>query len=275
MIPTIIWTYWNSSEKPQLVKDAIQTWVQNSDKWQINVLHSKSSVVQELQLRDGISIDSHAFFADWLRLALLEKYGGVWLDGSIFLNDPQYLPRMHAEACLKRVEIAGFEMSGYQTLNDYPVLENWMLLSPPRSPFISSWRQEHLLAIKIGFSAYKAQIQLEKKVDPQKIYYSSGTYLTQHVCAQAAMQKRNDLPSTYALLRSAGQGPFGLQNFCNWSKWRIGITINMGGHKLLPIVKLRGSDREAWLNVRYAIATLFFLWFLVLLLLVLSIKIRK
>lgn len=245
-IPKIIWSYWHAPQVPSFVGEARSTWKMLHTEWAIHALHARSPLVLELQELDGISADAleKEFFADWLRLALLEKFGGAWLDASIFLNDTAYLDQLHAETCTAQAEVAGFHIPIFQTLPAFPVIENWMIMAPPQSPFIRAWRQEHLHALRIGFPAYRAKIESEQKVNPQKIFKNSGTYLTQHVCAQAVMQLRNDLPSSYALLRNALEGPFLLQEDCKWSPACIGAQMRRKVYTQLPIVKLRGCDRK-------------------------------
>jgi hypothetical protein len=245
-IPKIIWSYWHAHQVPSFVSEAHSTWKKLDTEWTIHALHAESPLVLQLQEVDEISAKTleKAFFADWLRLALLEKYGGVWMDASIFLNDPSYLDQFHAEACTKQVEVAGFHIPPFQTLPTFPVMENWMIMAPPQSPFIRAWRQEHLRALRSGFPAYRAKIESEQKVNPQKIFKNFGTYLTQHVCAQAVMQLRNNLPSSYALLRNALEGPFLLQQDCKWSPACIGAQIHRNVYTQLPIVKLRRCDRK-------------------------------
>jgi hypothetical protein len=201
----------------------------------------------ELQVRDNIHSTNYAkaFFADWLRLALLEKFGGIWMDSSIFLNDPLYLSMMHAEANANpHCEVAGFQIpiDEFQTRSEYPVIENWMILAPPNSKFVTSWRTEHLKALRIGFDAYRLFVE-DSSFDPQLIYKHSGTYLTQHVCAQVAMQSRSDLPSSYAMLRNALTGPLSMQADCTFSTPCIALHMKMETYRMRPIVKIRGFDR--------------------------------
>lgn len=254
-IPKIIWSYWHAHQVPSFVSEAHSTWKKLDTEWTIHALHAESPLVLQLQEVDEISAKTleKAFFADWLRLALLEKYGGVWMDASIFLNDPSYLDQLHAEACTAQAEVAGFHIPIFQTLPAFPVIENWMIMAPPQSPFIRAWRQEHLHALRIGFPSYRAEIESKQKVNPQKIFKIFGTYLTQHVCAQAVMQLRNDLPSSYALLRNALEGPLLLQEDCKWSPACIGAKMRRKVYTQLPIVKLRGCDRKLGTRAQHSL----------------------
>ena len=93
----IIWQYWgqgvDSADLPDIVKLCFKSVDNNSGEYSIIRLDD-NSIQDYLDLPDFVWEKranpqfKHAFFADLLRLALLDIYGGVWLDATIYLSSP-------------------------------------------------------------------------------------------------------------------------------------------------------------------------------------------
>ena len=88
-IPKIIWTYWNSDDVlPDFIERCIQTWRDKNPDYEIIVLNDS-------KLSDYLSSDEVRKIKGWkyndcvqkhsdlVRLFILSKYGGIWLDASI------------------------------------------------------------------------------------------------------------------------------------------------------------------------------------------------
>ena len=90
--PKIIWIFWFQgwSSAPTLIKNCKESWVINNPEWEVKILDSNS-----LKEYSDLSFDSNKFEflstahkSDLIRLELLEKYGGVWVDASLFCLIP-------------------------------------------------------------------------------------------------------------------------------------------------------------------------------------------
>jgi len=96
----IIWTcWWQGEEKaPLLVKKCIASMHQYANGYEV-VIINKDNVQRYVEIPDFIiekhtrGIIPHAHFVDIIRLLLLQKYGGVWIDSTILLTDllPTYI----------------------------------------------------------------------------------------------------------------------------------------------------------------------------------------
>ena len=76
--------------------------------------------------------------ADVLRLKLLEKYGGIWMDASILLLD-------------NPDNFVGGNITLFTTpttTNEDPVYENWFIASTAGNEIIKKWISEVLIAIQ-------------------------------------------------------------------------------------------------------------------------------
>ena len=90
-----IWTlWWQGEEKaPELVRACIRSMKENANGATLHVL-TESNIKDYLEIPPFVSkakeqgILSMANFTDILRLMLLEKYGGLWLDSTIFVSKP-------------------------------------------------------------------------------------------------------------------------------------------------------------------------------------------
>ena len=145
----IIWTCWlqGIENAPVLVKKCIESMRQYANGYKVEVI-DLNNVSQFVQLPDSVvskykaGIIPHAHFSDMIRLALLEKYGGVWIDSTILMTD--VLPDYILDA-----NLFAFRGSGIGHVCIY----NPFLAAKPHHPIIQSmlqllyayWKEENKL----------------------------------------------------------------------------------------------------------------------------------
>ena len=93
----IIWQYWGqgweSEELPDIVKICRRSVQENKGDYEVIYLDDKN-LIEYIEFPDFVSEKRknpnfrHAFFSDLLRLALLECYGGIWVDATILFTAP-------------------------------------------------------------------------------------------------------------------------------------------------------------------------------------------
>ena len=133
----IIWTCWlqGLENAPELVKRCIENMRQYANGYKVEVI-DQNNVSQFVQLPDFVvskykaGIIPHAHFSDMIRLALLEKYGGVWIDSTIFMTD--VLPDYILDA-----DMFVFRGSGLGHARIY----NPFLAAKPHHPIVQSMQQ--------------------------------------------------------------------------------------------------------------------------------------
>ena len=141
-IPQIIWSYWHQEDQPLIVQKCVDTWRRYNPDYTINVLHAGNigEFLPADQLPDAFFTLKEFRKADWLRVALLQTYGGIWLDASIVLTQPldwvMDLQQKHHS------EFVGFYIDRFSIDKQSPVIENWFMASSPQSGFISDWCAE-------------------------------------------------------------------------------------------------------------------------------------
>jgi mannosyltransferase OCH1-like enzyme len=81
----LLWSYWEG-RKPEIVHRSIQSWRTYLPEWEIHVL-DPVSVLNSVPSSSHFSEYSPATRADIIRLQLLYKFGGLWMDATILLRD--------------------------------------------------------------------------------------------------------------------------------------------------------------------------------------------
>jgi len=242
-LPKIVWSYWDSDTLPeqiQLIYDNNKKQLSNWD-YRLVTNSNKKDYIGDDDIKKDLS-PQH--YADWLRLYLLKKYGGVWMDISIIVN--YTFDDLWNKSFIKKSELTGFNMSNLENNSvNIPVIENWFIMAPKNSEIISLWYEEYTKAIEMGFKSYKME-QISNGVNFQNIFGNNEdeVYLTQHGCLQVVLQKRlNREPNIFINL--ASETMFKIQSDCEWNNKCLQEKINNTSYsKKIPYIKLRGVDRE-------------------------------
>jgi len=249
-LPKIVWSYWDN-DLPDDISRIVKHNTEMLKGWQYIVVNKKNEhlYINPEDKPDSLLIVQH--YADWLRLALLEKYGGVWMDISIILNVS--LDNLYDKSVEMHSELTGFRAKHFETTN-VPVIENWFIMAPLGSEVIHLWLEEFEKAIRMGFLNYKRNA-VAHGVDYQHIgtpeipiFNYTGLpalYFAQHGCMQVVLQNRlSRKPRMY--LEDAADSMFKIQTSCNWDKKCIQEKLNDFAYsKNIPYIKLINSDRKA------------------------------
>lgn len=90
MIPKIIWTYWDNPELPIYIEDCINTWRKHcKNNWSINILNHdtvKLFLKEDEDYPKNIFTDCPQHQSDMFGAALLNHYGGIWMDANIIMT---------------------------------------------------------------------------------------------------------------------------------------------------------------------------------------------
>lgn len=134
-IPKKIWMFWDKGldQAPAVVKECHKAWVRLNPEWEVALLDNANLgeyIDVEKYLNDKIPMQA---FSDIIRIMLLEKYGGVWVDATVFPTSPlnSWLP----EAAPKG--FFAFSRPKYDR-----TVSSWFLAAEEKSPVILSWADE-------------------------------------------------------------------------------------------------------------------------------------
>ncbi|WP_198331929.1 capsular polysaccharide synthesis protein [Psychrobacter aquimaris] len=124
----IIWQYWgqgvNSLDLPDIVRLCFKSVDNNSGEYTVIRLDD-SNIQDYLDLPEFVWEKranpqfKHAFFADLLRLALLDVYGGVWLDATIYLSSPLSDLKSQSDFFMYQRDAAKTEREAWISFNRY------------------------------------------------------------------------------------------------------------------------------------------------------------
>lgn len=238
-IPKIIWTYWDSDEIPDIISKCIESWKRYNPDHQV-VLLNKANVPKYLTDIDIFKMKhatTPARTSDFIRLNILKKYGGIWMDASIICT--RNLDWVHA-TCQNNVDVVGFYLENFTVNKRYPVIESWFIAAPIRSEFLRLWCNEfNSINMYDNVDDY-VDIVKRNGVDISGI--DAPNYLAIHVAAQKIMQKR-----LYPKMQlwSANKSPYLYLDNNNWDSEKALFDLCKNPSKYRePIIKIRGTERE-------------------------------
>lgn len=211
--PAIIWTYWNSTQLPALVRKCIASWQRHHPQHDVRVVTSDTLAMY----MDTAPIrvpwnDSPAREADIVRLHILAAHGGIWADATVYVHEP--FPFVGIP-----VDFGGYYLGSVRTDSGhvFPALETWCFATPPGGAFITAWRDAFMHAGGKGSIADRANAILKAGVAVGSVK-NMLNYLFIYVAAQYVFQRV--LPANFhtehMFLLDAAQGPvkYAVEN--NW-----------------------------------------------------------
>lgn len=134
--PKIIWWCWLQGEEnaPALCKICLKSLRRNLPDYDIRIL-SWNTIENYIKLPDVILNKykagwiSGAHYSDILRLAVLAKYGGIWIDSTCYCSDDKLIRKIEKK-----------DMFMYQNLmtanKDIIKMSNWLIATKKNNPYI-------------------------------------------------------------------------------------------------------------------------------------------
>ena len=250
-LPKVIWQFWDKEELPPMIQMIKENNATKLKGWSIRLLNEKTmgNYVSPFDMPPGYDGLGAAHKADWLRLYLLKKHGGVWMDASIILNDAKAIDALYTESIQKESELTLFQFKS--PLN----VENWFIMAPEKSRMIDAWFAEYDSAIRMGFANYK------KKLWREGVDTSCGrdeddikdTYFTQHYGMQRILQK-GIVPNPTIIVNKAEKTMLKIDFICDIKdeKERMACLTknysNFESLRRLPYIKINGINRKLPIN---------------------------
>ena len=91
----VIWVLWWQGEEnaPEIVKACIRSIRKNANGHKVIFLSQENyqsyvTLPEMIVKKHNAGVISHAAYSDMIRLSLLSKYGGMWIDATVFISQP-------------------------------------------------------------------------------------------------------------------------------------------------------------------------------------------
>lgn len=218
-IPSIIWLYW---EDEKITSMTVRLCID-----QIKQLHPEHAVhvLNRINLKEYLPdfpfelLDKPAnFSSDLIRLLLLERYGGIYLDATVLLSKK-------LDWAILQQQKDGSEAVLYYTDEntrevEYPMIETWFIAAKPKSNFIKAWREEYQSCI---LSADPGQYYENNDILPLHKFPLDISYYYSYMAGQIVMRRSQHY--RLSLLRAEDDGFLYSLNFRR--KWSTTATIEL------------------------------------------------
>lgn len=241
-IPKAIWMYWDDDLRPELIQASIDRITKLNPTYSVRVL-SHSTLKDFLP---DLIFDEHIYLpiankSDIIRLNLLYKYGGIWLDSSVlFFEDLSWLEKI---ARKKEYDLIGFYNDDSTIDFRYPVIESWFLCTPPNNSFIKAWRDELDLLRQLGSAEYFSRLQKREDYNEIKQRIVRPEYLLIYLAMQIVIRENNQY-NFY--LRSLLSSAFMYHKESEWNALKVAVNllIKNAPSRLPPLIKLTSHCRS-------------------------------
>ena len=257
ILPKTIYCYWDTFQDNQLIQSHYRNWKRRvpSD-WTIIQL-DKDNVSQyvDSEFMNKYSDLPSYRFADFLRLYLLLKNGGVWIDFGSFIVDGKFLDDYYNEMHTQKYDVCLYEYTTRSTKMNHvhiPYYENWFIVAPKNSRFIKDLYDEFVKAHQMNFLTYKKEVLGNAYTNlTNTLGYEDGTYLMQHAIIQILIVKNE-----YNINRKlAEESMFKIQESHNWNGTQIIEDIltrtdwsNIYAVKLTSGVRVHITNEQDYIN---------------------------
>jgi hypothetical protein len=219
-IPKKIWVFWDNESPPKNVTQIYEYHKKTLKTWDIELLNNKT-IHKYIKKEDFPSKYNDIVIqakSDWIRLYLLKKYGGLWMDSTIIINNENELNNIYNKSYKMKSEFTGFSYNSDTKDNILTYIENWFIMCPQNSSLISKWYTEFSRAIDINFMNYKKELKRDKIYIDTRIYNldDNQVYFTMHACLQKILRiNHNYKPSM--IINKAEESAFKLMDSCGWN----------------------------------------------------------
>jgi len=229
VLPRVVYGYWDNLDGNDIIQAHIDTWSRNlAPGWKAEIITKKNvhNYVDPDFLQKYQDIGA-VRFSDFLRVYLLSKNGGVWMDAGTILIDGTFLEKYREEMIQNKTDILIYEFADH-SIPDQPYLENWFLMSPKGSLFITDLYNEFTKSHDMDYLKYKNEILAPKISFENSMGDGNSTYHMQHGIIHYLLKKNNsDNNKKYnMLIKDANESMFKAQKINDWDSERLIKYIN-------------------------------------------------
>lgn len=237
-IPKTVWIYWDSHILPNYIKNIIDHNRLINPNHEFILLNKDSYLdyIPDIKVTSEMPVANKT---DVIRLALLYKYGGIWLDATVILQEN--LDWVHEESARYGYDIVAYYRDK-ETINfDFPIIESWFMASPAHSPFIENWLNELKNIAIYGSEVFYERIKNREDFLEIKQNIPNPEYLLIYLAGQISYRQ---YPEYNAFLRRAEDSALLMEQFYN-NNYKMNYALCRLRSPLdkMSLVKLCSGDR--------------------------------
>lgn len=237
IIPKIIWTFWDSDDIPELTRLCMKTWKFYNPDHEI-ILLSKQNVadyIDDIDFWNLPHVDIPQRLADFIRIHVLKRYGGVWCDASIVCCES--FDWIHGLS--PTYDFVGFQ---YGFNEKIPFVDSYFFATAKEGAFVSEWCAEFMRMNNFEtVSQYISEIE-SMGVDLRRL--NDKCYLSFQAAAQKVVQKdRFPVHRLYLLNGLETSYYYKLRNQQNPERALIDWCTNPSMYKDRLLIKMTRRER--------------------------------
>lgn len=237
MIPKHIWTYWHDpSNMPPMITKCIETWRDHNPDHVITILNPDT--VPNKPLMNQIKHLPHARIADYVRLDVLTKLGGIWIDASCICTESfQWIHDRHRATNCEMIAFYHWTTTNPQQ----PIIENYFIACVPGSAFVRDWNNE--LKRVLTYPNEHAYITDVKKLNiNMQNLEQMLPYLLPYLCASVVQQM--PLANYNLELSDSFRGPYKWMKKHNWKEAHSLHDLCLDSEMQTPLIKIHNGVRK-------------------------------
>jgi len=226
ILPRIVYGYWDDLDGNDIIQAHIDTWSRNlAPGWKAEIITRKNvhNYVDPDFLQKFKDVGA-VRFSDFLRVYLLSKNGGVWMDAGTILIDGTFLEKYREEMIQNRTDILIYEFAAHSK-PEQPYLENWFLMSPKGSLFITDLYDEFTKSHDMGYLEYKNKVLAPKISFENSMGDGESTYHMQHGIIHYLLKKNNNENNSNKkynmLIKDADESMFKAHKIHDWDSEKL------------------------------------------------------
>ena len=239
-IPKRIWVYWDTPLVPVLVQATIARLRALNPDHELTLLDQNT--VRDLVDTDILDrpdmLPAHK--SDIVRLELLDRYGGIWIDATCIFSES--LDWVHVARQDHAADFIGYYREEASTDLSSPILENWFLCAEPRNRFNAEWLIELRRIHSTGIAAYYAELSARSDFSQLHQKVKRPEYLVAYVASQVVARRLGDINM---VLRRSESSAYFYQDAVRWNRERVAATLCrfQAPEIPMPVIKLTHSNR--------------------------------
>jgi len=233
-IPKHVYTYWESDnvKETDFVRMCMKTWSYHNSDWMFHVISGNNLCEYAPETSKTTRHGKVQKYADLIRLEVLERNGGVWLDASIYMTSS--LNWIHDVQRWSECTLLGFTNP---IREEHLMMESWFIACTAHNEYVREWRAEYMRSYN------DTEMYLRNVPEQIKQLVENPEYLTMNVCWKRIHERRKDLQPQVHLM-SSKYGPFKLQTLSNYNPRQFKKRFDTNKNEVKPFIKITQIERQ-------------------------------